>query len=51
MLLESLGQRIAAIGRLSYLGSLGYATADGAWSASAQRRAAAGLAVARAGRT
>jgi ATP-dependent DNA helicase RecQ len=29
VLVESLGQRIAAIGRLSYLGSLGYATADG----------------------
>jgi len=29
VLVESLGQRIAAIGRLSYLGSLGYATPDG----------------------
>jgi ATP-dependent DNA helicase RecQ len=28
-LVSSLGQRIAAIGRLSYLGSLGYATPDG----------------------
>jgi ATP-dependent DNA helicase RecQ len=29
VLVESLGQRVAAIGRLSYLGSLGYATPDG----------------------
>jgi ATP-dependent DNA helicase RecQ len=29
VLVESLGQRIASIGRLSYLGSLGYATPDG----------------------
>jgi len=29
VLVESLGQRIAAIGRLSYLGALDYATADG----------------------
>ena len=29
VLVESLGQRIAAIGRLSYLGSLGYATPEG----------------------
>ncbi len=29
VLVESLGQRIAEIGRLSYLGSLGYATPDG----------------------
>jgi ATP-dependent DNA helicase RecQ len=29
VLIESLGRRIAAIGRLSYLGSLGYATPDG----------------------
>jgi ATP-dependent DNA helicase RecQ len=29
VLVESLGERIAAIGRLSYLGSLGYATPDG----------------------
>jgi ATP-dependent DNA helicase RecQ len=29
VLVESLGQRIAGIGRLSYLGSLGYATPDG----------------------
>jgi ATP-dependent DNA helicase RecQ len=29
VLVESLGQRVAAIGRLSYLGALGYATADG----------------------
>jgi ATP-dependent DNA helicase RecQ len=29
VLVESLGQRIADIGRLSYLGSLGYATPDG----------------------
>ncbi|HEX9041213.1 MAG TPA: DEAD/DEAH box helicase [Trebonia sp.] len=29
VLIESLGQRIAEIGRLSYLGSLGYATPDG----------------------
>jgi ATP-dependent DNA helicase RecQ len=28
-LVASLGQRIAAIGRLSYLGSLGYVTLDG----------------------
>ena len=28
-LIASLGQRIAAIGRLPYLGALGYATADG----------------------
>ena len=28
-LITSLGQRIAAIGRLPYLGALGYATADG----------------------
>ena len=29
VLVESLGQRIAGIGRLNYLGSLGYATPDG----------------------
>ena len=29
MLVGSLGQRIAAIGRLTYLGALGYATPDG----------------------